>query len=98
MSSTVTETLPALNTLHLRPESVAGSDAEEAVPEYKYARFLPHFDNTVKYPPLTDFEHVDPGHEALKLDNPREFLQNATVSNVCPHPILPLCPADPSSS
>jgi sulfonate dioxygenase len=80
--TTTTETLPPLETLRLRPESAPASDTEEAVPEYKYARFLPHFDNSVKYPPLTDFEHVDPGHEALKLENPREFLQNAEVANV----------------
>lgn len=50
--------------------------------EYKYKHFLPTFDPNEKFDPLTEFEHSDPGLEALKHDNPQEFLQNATVSNV----------------
>lgn len=87
--STLTETLPALETLRLRPEAPAASkdtkdttDASDKDAGYKYAQFLPHFDNTTTYPPLTDFEHHDPGLEALKHDDPREFLKDATVSDV----------------
>jgi sulfonate dioxygenase len=87
--TTLTETLPALETLRLRPEAPAASkeskdtaDASNKDAAYKYARFLPHFDNTTTYPPLTDFEHHDPGLEALKHDDSREFLKAATVSDV----------------
>lgn len=99
MSATLTETItPALETLRLRPTPSAAprdvtnsgtkendkttkTDDESA---YPYARFLPHFDNSVTYPPLTDFEHHDPGLEALKHADPRAFLNDATVANVSP--------------
>lgn len=87
--TTLTQTLPGLETLRLRPEVHAPAATKETTkepsneePEYKYARFLPHFDNTTTYPPLTDFEHHDPGLEALKHDDPREFLKDATVHDV----------------
>ncbi|ODN94328.1 hypothetical protein L198_05185 [Cryptococcus wingfieldii CBS 7118] len=44
-------------------------------PDYKYARFLPSYDHDLHLPPLEPFEHVDPGHAALKHENPREFLE-----------------------
>lgn len=99
MSATLTETItPALETLRLRPTPSAAprdvtnsstkendkttkTDDESA---YPYARFLPHFDNSVTYPPLTDFEHHDPGLEALKHADPRAFLNDATVANLTP--------------
>ncbi|KAJ9104943.1 hypothetical protein QFC19_003738 [Naganishia cerealis] len=92
MSSTLTETIaPALETLRLRQAEPTTTPKEEATAAeakdesgYPYARFLPHFDNTVKYPPLTDFEHHDPGLEALKHAEPRAFLNNATVSDLTP--------------
>jgi len=43
---------------------------------YKYAHLLPHF-SPDKYPPLIPFEHVDPGHRALKHADPRAFLNDA---------------------
>ncbi|KAI5448906.1 hypothetical protein NCC49_006022 [Naganishia albida] len=85
--ATLTQTLPALETLRLRPEADASITTKETPDDdsgYKYARFLPHFDNTTTYPPLTDFEHHDPGLEALKHDDPREFLKNATVHDLTP--------------
>jgi hypothetical protein len=36
----------------------------------------------VKYGPLEPFEHHDPGLEALKHDNPREFLASAQTNDV----------------
>ncbi|KAF8807287.1 alpha-ketoglutarate-dependent sulfonate dioxygenase [Phlegmacium glaucopus] len=44
---------------------------------YRYAHLLPHF-SADHYPPLTPFEHVDPGSRALSHVNPRAFLDNAT--------------------
>jgi len=42
------------------------------------------FDAT-KYPPLEPFEHVDPGHRALKHENPVSFLNKATfVQEITP--------------
>ena len=85
-TATVTQA-PAVEVLRLRGEGQETNPAEVVVqsnedqdPEanYKYKRFLPHFDTTLKLPPLTDFEHQDPGLEALKHGNPREFLANAT--------------------
>jgi len=48
--------------------------------KYRYAHLLPHF-SADSYPPLTPFDHVDPGTRALSHDNPRAFLENAT--SVC---------------
>ena len=46
--------------------------------KYRYAHLLPHF-SADRYPPLTPFEHVDPASRALSHDNPRAFLDNATI-------------------
>ncbi|KAI0757332.1 hypothetical protein C8Q80DRAFT_1215989 [Daedaleopsis nitida] len=69
---TITETLPKLT---LRNTQSAG---EEKKDEYQYAHLLPVFPKDEHYPPLTAFEHVDPGHRALSHPNPRAFLDNAT--------------------
>ena len=45
--------------------------------QYRYAHLLPHF-SADRYPPLTPFQHVDPGLRALSHHNPRAFLDNAT--------------------
>lgn len=70
---TQTEATPS-TTLKLR------SSAPEEKPEseeYRYSNLLPVFSQD-HYPPLTPFEHSDPGHRALKHSNPRSFLDNAT--------------------
>jgi sulfonate dioxygenase len=51
---------------------------------YKYARFLPHYAAVPKQPPLTPFEHVDIGHQALNDPEPESFLANAVVSRISP--------------
>lgn len=75
MATTATETLsgvtPAAPSLRLRSQEVKNTE------EYRYAHLLPHF-SADRYPPLEPFEHVDPGHRALALPNPRAFLANAT--------------------
>lgn len=81
MSQTITEsqqqTQPA--TLILR-NPVQQAPAEE----YRYSHLLPHFSQD-RYPPLTPFEHSDPGLRALQHPNPRAFLQNATsVTEITP--------------
>lgn len=89
ITQTVTE---SLGTLRLRPESPPAQEEKKPVerpgykdlktdPTYKYAWALPHF-NDDHYPPLTEFEHKDPGLEALKHENPREFLAAGQVSEV----------------
>lgn len=72
MSTTLTQ-LSAPGTLSLRGETA-----------YKYAHFLPSFDHDYKLPPLTPFEHVDPGHQALKDPEPRKFLEGAKVEQLTP--------------
>jgi len=53
---------------------------------YKYAWALPTFDPNFKLPPLQPFNHVDPGHRALKLANPTAFLDKATsVEDLTPY-------------
>lgn len=52
--------------------------------EYPYKRYLPTFDAHLKLPPLTEFQHVDPGHEALKDPEPLAFLQGATIEDLTP--------------
>lgn len=52
--------------------------------EYKYAALLPTFPKDEHYPPLTPFEHVDPGHRALKHADPRAFLKGAKVAQLTP--------------
>ena len=52
--------------------------------EYKYETLLPTFPKDEHYPPLTPFEHVDPGHRALKHPDPRSFLKGAKVSQLTP--------------
>lgn len=50
--------------------------ADEEEP-YKYSHLLPVF-SAETYPPLTKFEHTDPGSRALSHPNPRSFLDDAT--------------------
>ncbi|KAF7353751.1 TauD-domain-containing protein [Mycena venus] len=47
---------------------------------YPYKHLLPEVFPTAEslQPPLEDFEHIDPGHRALKHPNPRAFLSGAT--------------------
>ncbi|KDR84864.1 hypothetical protein GALMADRAFT_51457 [Galerina marginata CBS 339.88] len=72
VTSTVEET--AQNVAALKLHSAAEENGE---PEYRYAHLLPHF-SADRYPPLTPFDHVDPGHRALSHPNPRAFLDSAT--------------------
>ncbi len=57
-------------------ESQARRDPGKTAP-YRYAHLLPHFSPTT-YPPLTPFEHTDPGLRALAHSNPRSLLDAAT--------------------
>lgn len=76
MSTTTTTTLNASSgSLNL-----TGSEKEE----YKYTNLLPVFPKDEHYPPLTRFEHVDPGQRALQHPNPRSFLDNAKVTQLTP--------------
>ncbi|KII93696.1 hypothetical protein PLICRDRAFT_35916 [Plicaturopsis crispa FD-325 SS-3] len=71
---TVTQTAP--ETLTLGPGQAEGQkDAGKEL--YRYQHLVPHFSSDT-YPPLTPFDHVDPGHRALLHPNPRSFLDNAT--------------------
>lgn len=57
-------------------ESQAQSDQGKTAP-YRYAHLLPHL-SPATYPPLTPFEHTDPGLRALAHSNPRSLLDAAT--------------------
>lgn len=82
MATTVETVAQPLPTLTLRSDKPSEQKSEEP---YPYAHLNPHF-SPATYPPLTDFEHVDPGHRALKHSNPRSFLDNATsVTALTPH-------------
>lgn len=66
----------------VQPKEV-GTPVDDANKDYKYAKYLPHrVDDGVRYPPLTEYKHIDPGLEALKHDEPREFLKTAIVNPV----------------
>jgi len=81
----ITASLPS--SLTLRNESQQsennGTDKGE---DYRYANLLPVFPQDEHYPPLTPFDHVDPGSRALTHSNPRAFLDNATsIVQITPH-------------
>ncbi|KAL1952225.1 hypothetical protein VTO73DRAFT_1374 [Trametes versicolor] len=78
---TITEAIPSLT---LRNKSDQADPTNQQEP-YKYAHLLPVFPKDEHYPPLTPFEHVDPGSRALSHPNPRAFLENATsVDDITP--------------
>ncbi|KPV74736.1 uncharacterized protein RHOBADRAFT_53685 [Rhodotorula graminis WP1] len=52
---------------------------------YKYAHLLPEWHRHLKLPPLEPFEHVDPGHAALKDPHPQSFLDGAKVQQLTPN-------------
>jgi sulfonate dioxygenase len=90
MTTTITQQINKLESLVLRgddekpvqPKEV-GTPVDEANKDYKYAKYLPYrHDDGVRYPPTKEYKHIDPGLEALKHDNPREFLEGATVTPV----------------
>ena len=53
----------------------ATADSAKTSP-YRYLHLLPHFSPTT-YPPLTPFEHTDPGLRALAHHSPRSLLDGA---------------------
>ncbi|KAJ3787668.1 TauD-domain-containing protein [Lentinula aff. detonsa] len=74
MSSTIVQTQsePAPAALKLQ----ASANGKHEKEEYRYSHLLPVFSQD-HYPPLTPFEHSDPGHRALNHPNPRSFLDSA---------------------
>lgn len=95
MSATTTVTQSAL-TLRATEEKKASTGStrpqklrwwgETGEPEeaYPYRHFLPFFDKELRLPPLTPFKHFDPGHDALKHEDPQSFLANADVDELTP--------------
>jgi sulfonate dioxygenase len=74
-------------TRNISPLSLRSGQTKESSESirYRYEHLLPYFaqDN---YPPLTPFEHIDPGSRALAYPNPRAFLDNATkVTDLTPN-------------
>ena len=100
MSVTTTETSIKSSSftisLHPPPTAEKGSPGQPTPKErgqgpfesYPYADLLPKVFPQAGEPidpPLEDFEHVDPGMRALKHENPRAFLDNATkITHMCP--------------
>lgn len=76
VTATVNESLGALN--------IRGDEKKVEPTEYKYTHLVPAFPKDEHYPPLTPFEHVDPGHRALSHPNPRSFLDGAKVIQLTP--------------
>lgn len=73
MSTTTTVTVSDDSKPIIVPSVVTASSGET----YRYAHLLPHFSQD-HYPPLTPYEHVDPGSRALSSPDPRAFLRNAS--------------------
>lgn len=85
MSTTSTTVVPVLERKQLTLPAVGGSGEKKPEEEYRYKHLLPHFSDD-RYPPLEPFEHVDPAFRALKLPNPRAFLDGAeSVIEITPH-------------
>jgi sulfonate dioxygenase len=82
-TTTLTQAQPVLH-LNGGVETVKTVDGGAPGPEYRYARFLPSFDQNYKLPPLEPFEHTDPGLAALNDPEPRSFLQGAEVIDLTP--------------
>ncbi|KAJ7802867.1 TauD-domain-containing protein [Mycena olivaceomarginata] len=66
-------------TLTLPGQPTAEQRGQGPFETYPYRHLLPEIFPTAEshQPPLEDFEHVDPGHRALKHPNPRAFLADA---------------------
>lgn len=73
MASTTTITTEAAAAPSISLVAGQRDDAEQ----YRYKHLLPHFSQD-HYPPLTPFDHLDPGARALEHPDPRAFLRNAT--------------------
>ncbi|KZT65581.1 TauD-domain-containing protein [Daedalea quercina L-15889] len=84
---TITRALPT--SVSLRAANSAENNEQprrEEEEPYRYAHLLPVFPRDEHYPPLTPFDHTDPGSRALSHPNPRAFLDNATsVVQLTPH-------------
>jgi sulfonate dioxygenase len=78
-TSTQTGLVDTVDRLTLRGGELSAKDKD-----YKYARYLPTYDHSIKLPPLEPFEHVDPGHAAKNDPNPRAFLEGATETHLTP--------------
>ncbi|KZT23869.1 TauD-domain-containing protein [Neolentinus lepideus HHB14362 ss-1] len=79
-TTTVTElasSIPAKLTLNGSANANEQQKPEQQQSQYRYTHLLPTFSQD-HYPPLTPFEHTDPGQRALSHANPRAFLDNAT--------------------
>ena len=92
-TTTLADTLPqeVQNILHLnkKPEpepSKINNHTKPGLPgpDYPYAHLLPSYDQGYKLEQLKPFEHVDPGHAALKDPNPQSFLDGAQVTHLAP--------------
>ncbi|GJN90515.1 hypothetical protein Rhopal_003526-T1 [Rhodotorula paludigena] len=80
MSTIVTQTAEAA----VAKLSLSG-ESKPAEQPYKFQRFLPEWTTLLNLPPLEPFEHIDPGHKALKDPQPRSFLDSAKLQSVTPN-------------
>jgi sulfonate dioxygenase len=84
MSTTETITTTSETPAKETKQESHGSLNVEGQDAYRYAHLLPTFTPS-SYPPLTPFEHVDPGHRALSHSDPTAFLASATsVADITP--------------
>ncbi|THH29740.1 hypothetical protein EUX98_g4448 [Antrodiella citrinella] len=77
---TITQSIPETLALQssIQPVANNGRDRQSQDEPYQYAHLLPAFPRDERFPPLTPFDHVDPGARALAHPNPRSFLESAT--------------------
>lgn len=71
------EPIPKSKINHHTKPGVPGSD-------YRYAHLLPSYDQGYKLEALKPFEHIDPGHTALKDPSPQSFLATGQVTHLSP--------------
>lgn len=94
-TTTLAHTLPqeVQNILHLNKKPEPESEPSKINnhtkpglpgPDYPYAHLLPSYDQGYKLEPLKPFEHIDPGHAALKDPNPQSFLEGGLVTHLAP--------------
>ena len=83
---TITQALPSAVSLRASNSAQNNESSKHEEEPYRYAHLLPAFPRDEHYPPLTPFDHTDPGSRALSHPNPRSFLDNATsIVQLTPH-------------
>ncbi|TFY67745.1 hypothetical protein EVJ58_g1425 [Rhodofomes roseus] len=82
----IAESIPSSVTVRAAANPAENNEQGKTEEPYRYAHLLPVFPRDEHYPPLTPFDHIDPGSRALSHPNPRSFLDNASsIVQLTPH-------------